>query len=181
MLSGPQLSTNPQLNFSNFDAFAIAVGCTQPSGPQRLQCLRSVPVSVIRTYTNGPESGIFVPGVDKCVFHSVPSSEERHIPSWACSVTVFDDPLQRIRTGQIARVPTLLGTTKDDGTVFALIYPNVSTFLVNQFGPIGNTFLPAELQALYPQMNDTQLFDAVVRDVLFRWCVIMVSPSVEKF
>jgi carboxylesterase type B len=114
------------------------------------------------------------------VFHSVPSSEERHIPSWACSVTLFDDPLQRIRTGQIARVPTLLGTTEDDGTVFALLYPNVSTFLVNQFGPIGNTFPPAELQALYPKMNDTQLLDAVVRDVLFQWCATMVSPSVRE-
>ena len=33
------------------------------------------------------------------------------------SVTSFDDPLQRIRTGQIARVPILLGSREDDGTL----------------------------------------------------------------
>ena len=35
------------------------------------------------------------------------------------SVTFLDDPLQRIRTGQIARVPILLGSMEDDGTLFA--------------------------------------------------------------
>ena len=33
------------------------------------------------------------------------------------SITAFDDPLQRIRTGQIARVPILLGSMEDDGSV----------------------------------------------------------------
>ena len=65
MLSGLQVSTFPKLNFSNFDAFATAVGCEIPSGLLRLQCLRNVSASTIRAYTNGPNSSLFTPGVDK--------------------------------------------------------------------------------------------------------------------
>jgi hypothetical protein len=69
MLSGVQVSTSPILNFSNFNGFAIAMGCTQPPGPLRLQCLRNIPASTIRNYTNGPNSGPFAVGVDKFVFY----------------------------------------------------------------------------------------------------------------
>jgi len=69
MISGVRYSASPVLNFSIFDAFATAMGCGQPPGPQRLQCLRNVPASTIRTYTNSPDSGLFDPGVDKYVFH----------------------------------------------------------------------------------------------------------------
>ena len=74
MLSGVQVSTSPVLNFSVFDAFATAMGCGQPPGPQRLQCLRNVPASTIRAYTNGPDSGSFIPGVDKYAFY--PTQED---------------------------------------------------------------------------------------------------------
>jgi len=74
MLSGVQVSTSPVLNFSVFDAFATAMGCGQPPGSQRLQCLRNVPASTIRTYTNGPDSGSFTPGVDKYAFY--PTQED---------------------------------------------------------------------------------------------------------
>ena len=69
MLSGVQVSTSPALNFSNFDGFATAMGCAQPPGQQRLDCLRNVPASTIHNYTNGPSSGQFAPGVDKSVSH----------------------------------------------------------------------------------------------------------------
>ena len=74
MLSGEKVSTSPVLNFSIFDAFAAAMGCGKPPGPERLQCLRNVPASTIRAYTNGPNSGLFTPGVDKYVFY--PTQEE---------------------------------------------------------------------------------------------------------
>ena len=74
MLSGEKVSTSPVLNFSIFDAFATAMGCGQTPGPERLQCLRNVPASTIRNYTNGPDSGVFNPGVDKYVFY--PTQEE---------------------------------------------------------------------------------------------------------
>jgi hypothetical protein len=69
MLSGVQVSTSPILDFSNFDGFATAMGCTQTPGSRRLQCLRNIPASTIRNYTNGPNSGLFTPGVDKFVLY----------------------------------------------------------------------------------------------------------------
>ena len=74
MLSGVTVSTSPALNFTIFDEFATAMGCAQPPGPQRLNCLRNVPVSTIRNYTNGPNRVEFTPGVDKFVFY--PFSED---------------------------------------------------------------------------------------------------------
>jgi hypothetical protein len=74
MLSGALVPTFPALNFSNFDAFATAMGCTQSPGPLRLRCLRNVPASTIRAYTNGPRSGQFTPRVDKYALY--PPQEE---------------------------------------------------------------------------------------------------------
>jgi len=88
------------------------------------------------------------------------------------SVTFFDDPLQSIRTGQIARVPILLGNMEDDGTVFASFFPNVSAFYANQFGPLGASFRPPNLTTLYPGLIGTQLGSAVIRDVWFLWCAL---------
>jgi hypothetical protein len=88
------------------------------------------------------------------------------------SVTFFDDPLQSIRTGQIARVPILLGSMEDDGTVFASFFPNVSAFYANQFGSLGAFFLPPNLTTLYPGLIGTPLVSAVIRDVWFLWCAL---------
>jgi hypothetical protein len=86
------------------------------------------------------------------------------------SVTIFDDPLQRIRLGQIARVPILLGSLESDGAVDALVAPgNLSAFLAEEFGPLDVLFSPALVQALYPGLNDTQVIAAAVRDILVRW------------
>jgi hypothetical protein len=90
-----------------------------------------------------------------------------------CSVTFIDDPLQAIRTGQIPQVPILLGNMEDDGTIFAPTFPNLTTFIGFEFGKLP-FFRPPNattLQNLYPGLNDTQLFPAAVRDVLFHWCV----------
>ena len=71
MLSGAKVSESPVLNFSIFDEFATAMGCGQPPGPQRLQCLRNVPASTIRAYTNGPDSGLFASGADKYALYPI--------------------------------------------------------------------------------------------------------------
>jgi len=74
MLSGVQVSTFPVLNFTIFDEFATAMGCGQPPGLQRLNCLRDIPATTIRNYTSGPNGIPFSPGADKSVFY--PSSED---------------------------------------------------------------------------------------------------------
>ncbi|KAF8164158.1 Alpha/Beta hydrolase protein [Mycena galopus ATCC 62051] len=60
MLSLAQVSTPPTPSFALFDILA----CTQAPGATRLACLREVPASAIRTFTNGPSSGFFGPKVD---------------------------------------------------------------------------------------------------------------------
>ena len=88
------------------------------------------------------------------------------------SVTVFDDPLQRIRMGQIARVPILIGSTQDDGT--SLTYnttESISTFLADQFGSLSGSVPADKVRALYPGLSDPQVIAGSQGDILSRWCV----------
>jgi carboxylesterase type B len=87
------------------------------------------------------------------------------------SVTYFDDPLQRIRTGQIAHVPILLGNMEDDGSVFTYNTSDLSANLASQFGSLGGSLTPDAVRALYPGLNDSQVIAGTYRDFLFRWCV----------
>ena len=88
-------------------------------------------------------------------------------------MTAFDDPLQRIRTGQIAQVPVLLGTVEDDGTLFVLDTPdNLSAFITERFGQFAGLLSPSLVRALYPGLSDSQVIAAVKRDIMFRWWVI---------
>jgi carboxylesterase type B len=92
------------------------------------------------------------------------------------SVTMFDNPLQRIRTGQIARVPILLGNLEDDGTVFALAAQNLSATIALLTGPSGAAPLsPNVVRGLYPGLSDPQVIAAMWRDIGFRWCVIYLA------
>jgi hypothetical protein len=91
-------------------------------------------------------------------------------------MTVFDDPLQRIRQGQIAHVPILLGSmegTEDEGAILGLGTPNnLSAFLADQIGPgpLETLISPALVRALYPGLSDLQIVAALERDVTSRWC-----------
>jgi hypothetical protein len=87
-------------------------------------------------------------------------------------VTFFDDPLQRIRQGQFAQVPILLGSMEDDGTIFVFGAPNnLSAFLTEAFGPFDALLSPTLVRALYPGLSDPQVMAAVERDTVFHWCV----------
>lgn len=87
-------------------------------------------------------------------------------------MTLFDDPLQRIRLGQIAQVPILLGSMEDDGAIIALELPNnISATISEVFGPFGGLITPDLVRALYPGLNDSQVIAAGARDFEFRWCV----------
>ena len=84
------------------------------------------------------------------------------------SVTMFDDPLERIRSRQTARVPILLGNLQDDGTSFTYNVSDLSKFLEHQFGSL---VTPDEVRALYPGLSDPQVIAGTFRDIHFRWCV----------
>lgn len=82
------------------------------------------------------------------------------------SLTVFSDPLERIRTGKTARVPFVIGNTQDDGTIVAVGLTDLSAFLDSFFAGLVTA---DEVRPLYPGLNDSSIISAVSRDELFLW------------
>ncbi|KAJ7304537.1 Carboxylesterase, partial [Mycena albidolilacea] len=146
LLSGAPTSSSPVPSFSSFDAFADAVGCTETPGPARLRCLRNVPASTIRNFTNGPLGVSFGPVVD--------------------NVTAFTNPLERLRAGASAQVPIMLGNMENDASVFALGMTNLAAFLEGE-AP-GVPISPDLVRSLYPGQNDTEVISDALRDLGFR-------------
>ncbi|KAJ6511996.1 Carboxylesterase [Mycena vitilis] len=145
MLSGAVESVSPTPSFASFNAMASGVGCTQAPGAMRLACLKNVSASAIRNFTNSASSGVWGSLVD--------------------NVTVFTDPLQRIRTGQTAGVPFIIGHTQDDGSLFAFNQSDLATYLAANFG----TLVTADqVRALYASgLSDNAVIAEVVKDFLF--------------
>jgi carboxylesterase 2 len=82
------------------------------------------------------------------------------------SFTVFDDPLERIRSGLTARTPIIIGETENDGSFFALGLTNLTAFLAGA----GLGVVPTDLvRSLYPGMNDSDVIADTIRDVGARW------------
>ncbi|KAI0060904.1 alpha/beta-hydrolase [Artomyces pyxidatus] len=149
MLSDVPLTTSTALNFSSFNAFALAVGCAQPLGSAaRLQCLRAVPAAAIRSYTNGPTGGSSGFVVD--------------------NVTVFGNALQRIRDHQLAPVPILLGSMQEDGTFFSYGLTDLQAFLDSNRVAASLILSAPVVRLLYPGLSDPEIIAAVVRDIGFR-------------
>jgi hypothetical protein len=86
------------------------------------------------------------------------------------SITVFSDPIQRIREKKTARVPILHGTTQDDGNLFTF-ERNLTTFL--ETFPIEVD--AQQIRAVYPGLNDSQLPPFVFRDFVFLWFVAAIA------
>ncbi|KAJ7034410.1 Carboxylesterase family-domain-containing protein [Mycena alexandri] len=161
MLSGAPTSSSPIPSFSSFDAFAEAVGCSQTPGPARINCLKTVPATVIRNFTNGPLSGSFGPVVDK-----------------GNSVTVFTNPLERLRASATAKVPIVLGNMENDGSAFTVGLTNLTAFLEGEIP--GTPISPDLVRSLYPGENDSSIISDADRDLGFRWrnpLTISASPD----
>ncbi|KAK7436644.1 hypothetical protein VKT23_019051 [Stygiomarasmius scandens] len=116
LFSGAVPDMIPTPSFTAFDQFAAGVGCNQTAGEDRLNCLKAVPATTIRTFTNGAGAAlIFTPIVDNSTF--------------------FANNFARIRSKQTARVPIFIGNTQDDGTLFTIGQTNLTEFLGNGIAP----------------------------------------------
>ncbi|KAJ7862967.1 Alpha/Beta hydrolase protein [Mycena leptocephala] len=145
MLSGTVEAESPIPSFTSFNAMASAVGCNQSPGAARLECLRAVPASTIRTFTNSAFSGIWGALVD--------------------NVTLFSDPLLRIRNGQTSRVPFMIGNAENDGSLFALNQNNLATYLDITFGGL---ITPDQVRPLYASgLSDNAIISEVIKDFTF--------------
>ncbi|KAJ7752940.1 Alpha/Beta hydrolase protein [Mycena metata] len=76
------------------------------------------------------------------------------------------NPLVRVRAGNIAKVPLIVGNTENDGSVFTMGSTNITAFL-DAILP-GNTISPAFLRSLYPDQNDSVVIADADRDFVFR-------------
>ncbi|KAK7436642.1 hypothetical protein VKT23_019049 [Stygiomarasmius scandens] len=146
----PDESATP--SFAAFDQFAAGVGCNQTAGEDRLSCLRAVPATTIRTFTNGAGAAIsFSPVVDNSTF--------------------FANIFARIRSKQTARVPIFIGHMQDDGTFFTIGRTNLTEFLGTLTGILDNGAVtgvtPDFVRSLYPGFDDPQVIAAALRDVAF--------------
>ncbi|THV04548.1 alpha/beta-hydrolase [Dendrothele bispora CBS 962.96] len=146
LFSGSIPDQIPTPNFTPFDEFAAGVGCNQTPGAERLRCLKAIPGTTIRAFTNGPGANIsFAPLVD--------------------DFTLFANNLERIRAKQTARVPIFIGHMQDDGSVFTVGQTNLTQFLNTGATATG---VSADLvRSLYPGLNDSQVIAAAFRDLVF--------------
>ncbi|KAF9257232.1 alpha/beta-hydrolase [Marasmius fiardii PR-910] len=163
--SAGDISTTSPLNPTSFNQFAAAVNCTQASGQERLACLKAVPASVISDFINGP----------------IPVSFGAAVID---NFTVFNRPTDRITAKQTARVPVLLGNTKDDGSLVAFGAGSVTLeqFLEAEFqGAVSEQ----PVRSLYPGLNDTEIISSVVRDALLQcptalWAAASVQSGITN-
>ncbi|THU79860.1 alpha/beta-hydrolase [Dendrothele bispora CBS 962.96] len=139
-------------DFASFDELAAGVGCNQTAGAERLSCLKALPGTTIRAFTNGPGAALSFRPVYLLLLSPALSS-----------VTLFADNFNRIRSQQTARVPIFLGHTQDDGTVFTIGQTNLTEFLNSNGVPPAVS--PALVRSLYPGLDDEQVIAASVRDL----------------
>ncbi|KIJ33057.1 hypothetical protein M422DRAFT_70484 [Sphaerobolus stellatus SS14] len=140
--SGAIPTLYPPTNFSAFDTLAQAVNCSQSPGEERLACLKNVPPEVIHAWANGPEGVEFIPTTD--------------------NITWFRNPIERISQHKTAKVPLLLGTNQDDGTLFAV----GQTSLEGLIEGLSLMVTIEQVRALYPGLSDVQIIPLAIRDFL---------------
>ncbi|KAG7086243.1 hypothetical protein E1B28_002213 [Marasmius oreades] len=163
MLSGAPLGpADDAPDFSSFDDFANAVNCEQSPGPRRLACLRQIPATVVRNFTNGPSSGAFGLVLDNFTF--------------------FGDPLGRILAHKTTRTPLMIGNTQNDASLFVLGLTNLTEFLQSTLP--GVPISADQIRGLYPGRNDVQVIGAFSTDLTFRcpaslWAGAMVKAGIK--
>jgi para-nitrobenzyl esterase len=129
-------------------AFATAVGC--PATGDQLACLRALPASALLAVLQAEGSGGFVPTL---MFG--PVVDGGFLP---------DQPRTLFDHGRYARVPYLLGSNADEGTLFFLGVPPVATeaaylaALHARYGALGD-----QVATVYPAASFATPQDALVR------------------
>jgi len=128
--------------------FAAAVGCGDAA--DQLACLRAVPVSTVMATLQGQSTGGIVPNFD-----FGPVVDGGFLP---------DQPRTLFDGGHYAKVPYILGSNADEGTLFSLGVPPIATeqqYLVALQARYGA--LADQVAAVYPASEFPTPRDALVR------------------
>ena len=144
---------------SEMPRFATAMGCTDGSGV--LDCLRALPIASV--LTESPVDG----GEPK-----LPGGKpyQGGTPAWTFGVTVDgdvlpDQPRNLINAGNFAKLPYLVGTNTDEGTIFHIGEPTVKTedeyiaALKRRYGDVDG----AAIAARYPVSDYPSPQEALMR------------------
>lgn len=117
-----QFFVDYELNRSWSASFAASLKCNQTDSSAMVECLRKLPAGDVMT--NGPKltEGAFLPSL----YPAMP---------WSSTIDgsvdgLLDTPYNIIRRGEHQKVPVMMGTNKDEGSIFIfmfpLLFPNVS-------------------------------------------------------
>jgi hypothetical protein len=93
------------------------------------------------------------------------------------SITVFADPLERLRSSATAKVPIIIGSMENDGSVFAFGLTNLTAFLEVEVP--GIDIPPDFVRSLYPGQNDSLVISDSIRELVFRWWVAQHTLAVR--
>lgn len=145
--------------FARGQALAEVLGCAD--GTETATCLRTVsPERFVQTYeetTEGP-GGIFLQ----------PDSTDKTWAPTLDGVVFTEDPLEALKTGDVPDVEVIIGTNKDEGTIFlsglmdAVEVPDASSYSAQLRARFGNA--AADIEARYP-LSDFESPNAAVAEI----------------
>ncbi|KAF8576369.1 alpha/beta-hydrolase [Ramaria rubella] len=148
-------------DFNVWNTMAVHFGCSSIIGSAQLDCMRKVPADDLEQFTID-NSLSFGPQADG-------------------GVTVPNHPTQLLETGNVARVPVMIGDDAQGASFLTIGQDNFSDF-VSQ--PPFNVLPAGEFRALYPvpQMfaTDAQAIIALATDVQYRCPSAMFSDLVTS-
>jgi len=182
-----------QRNWTN--TYAAMVGC-DPDAANILECLRAVPTGKIMGHILGKEGKSLQENVrllHEAHARAAQGSKWNYKPRlfplmpWGTTidgVALLRQPLEQIISGQYNKVPVIMGTNNDEGTIFVPVMPliiigthfpaqitDLPLVVDHMFGGLGNTStVLAGIQQLYPlsAFKDAEdMLSAVLRDFMF--------------
>jgi carboxylesterase type B len=146
-------------NVENWELLSEQLGCDKPkNGLSQLQCVQSAPADQIRSI------------IDTQLLSFSPIIDNRTL-----SLT-FDDAVNQ---GTAAKVPILIGTNANEGTVLAPVMPS-SEILMTSFVGNDSKALSAAFGS-YPQnLTSAQLKAAIVTDYTYTCITSEIAHTLEK-
>ncbi|PVI01918.1 alpha/beta-hydrolase [Periconia macrospinosa] len=115
---------------ASWDTMVNALNCTASSEDAEFTCVQNAPAGTIKDIGER----------QMLLFNPIHDNE-----------TLVSDIAARRKTNNIAQVPLLIGTNKDEGTLLAgLFFNNVSMYLETTFGARLTPTLRAEIEKTYP-------------------------------
>jgi carboxylesterase type B len=146
-------------NVENWKLLSEQLGCDKPEhGFSQLQCVQTAPADQIRSI------------IDAQLLSFSPIIDNRTL------ISAFADAVHQ---GTAAKVPILIGTNANEGTVLAPVMPSSETLLTAFFRR--DSQAPADAYALYPQnLTTSELQSAIVTNYTYTCISSEIARTLEN-